>query len=394
MRELGQMSRQRVSVLYSPALHSLSQARKAFTGVACIALAITMAGCSSGGSASSATPTAANTAASGQSDGTQGGAAQSSATQKSFTAVKIGKAVDTIGFTTADIAQAQGYFAKEGVNATDEVLGGSSTAFAALQSGGVQFVLASSTALMKAKAQGLPLQAVAALDHGVSLQLLVSNDWVKAHSISASQPLDTVMKAMAGAKLGEISTTDFDFFHYLMQAANVDPSKFTFINIKTQAAALAAIQHGEIDAFLLSPPSTYFAQSQGDAQIVATLHEVPQLANMAYDILVVDADYAKKNPGVVKSVATAFAMADNVMATNPASIINVETKHYKRMSSDVLLQSIKYVTFTKDGTMTADRWNNAKQEALQTGEKVSSLDVSSSDNSVWTNQYIDISALS
>lgn len=308
--------------------------------------------------------------------------------------VKIGKAVDTIGFTSADVAEAKGYFAKGGIKATNEVLGGSSTAFAALQSGGVQFVLASSTALMKAKAKGVPLQAIAALDHGVSVQLLVETKWAKAHNLSPNQPLSTAMKGMVGAKLGEISSTDEAFYHYLMHAANVDPSKFSYVHIKGDPAALAAIQHGAIDAFLVSPPSTYFAQSQGNGKIIVTLHEVPLLANMAYDVVVVDTRYAKSHPDVVKAVATGFAKADNVMLKNPQSIIDVEKKHYRQMNSTVLLQSLHYVTFTENGTMTAARWKNAKQVAENTGEKVSSLDVSSPGGGVWTNKYIDTSALS
>lgn len=311
-----------------------------------------------------------------------------------LTDVTIGKAVDTIGFTTVDVAQAKGYFAKEGVNAKEEILGGSSTAFAALRSGSVHFVTASSTALLNARAKGVPLEAVASLDYGVSLQLLVSDTWVKAHNLSASQPLSTVMKGMVGAKLGEISTTDLAYDHYLEQAAGVNPNKFTYIQLKTQAAALAALQHGAIDAFLLSPPSTYYAQSQGGAQIIATLHSVPALANMAYDILVVDSAWAKSHAALVKSVATAMAMADNVMKQDPQAVLDVEKQHYPTMSSQVLLSSLKYVTFTKDGQFSTQMWQDALMQAQKTGlNNTAGINVSQNAG-VWTNQYIKASELS
>jgi NitT/TauT family transport system substrate-binding protein len=307
--------------------------------------------------------------------------------------VSIAKAVDTIGFTTVDVASAKGYFTQQGVSVTSSLLGGSSTAFAALQSGSVNFVLASSTALIAAKAKGLPLEAVASLDYGVSLQMLVSDKWSKAHGLSASQPLNTVMKKMTGAKLGVISTTDLTYDHYLEQQAGMDPGQFTYINISSQSAALAAIKFGEIDAFLLSPPSTYFAQAQGGASITASLHEVPQLASMAYDILVVDSGWATSHEAQVKAVATALARADNVMRSDPRSVLDVEKRHYPTMSDPVLLSSLKYVTFTPDGQFTPAMWNTALTEYKSTTKSdVSGVNVADS-GGVWTNQYIQKSGL-
>ena len=151
----------------------------------CAALAAVLAACSSAGPAPSAS----------------GGGPPAGGS----TSVTIGKAVDTIGFTTVDVAKAEGYFAKAGLNVNEDLLSGSSTAFAALESGSVNFACASSTALISAKTKGLPLEAVASLDYGVSLQLLVSDNWIKAHHMSPGQPLGTVMREMVGAKLGVIS---------------------------------------------------------------------------------------------------------------------------------------------------------------------------------------------
>jgi NitT/TauT family transport system substrate-binding protein len=317
-----------------------------------------------------------------------------SGANKPPTPVIIGKAVDTIGFTAVNVAQEMGYFAKEGVSVKEELLGGSSTAFAALQSGSVQFVTASSTALLSAKAKGVPLEAVASLDYGVSLQLIASNSWIKSHHLSADQPLNTVMKGLVGATLGVVSTTDLTYNHYLMQAAGVDPNQFKYITLKTQAAALAALQHDQINAFLLSPPNSYLAQAQGSARIIATLHSVPLLSKMAYDILVVDSGYAKSHPDVVRSVATAMAMADNVMAKDPNSIMSVEKAHYPSISQDSLLQSLKYVTFAPDGKFTQEGWQAAKDVATQTGVS-GAEDVDISPNGgTWSNDFIKTADLS
>jgi NitT/TauT family transport system substrate-binding protein len=355
-----------------------TRVRRLSAVLACASAVVVLAACSSGGGTQSGNADPA------------GGSGSSSPTLGSVT---IGKAVDTIGFTTVDVAKAEGYFAKQGVSVSDELLNGSSTAFAALESGSVNFVTASSTALIAAKAKGLPLEAVASLDYGVSLQLLVSDNWAKAHGLSVGQPLDTVMKKMVGAKIGVISTTDLTYDHYLEEQAGVSTNQFTYINISSQSAALAAVKYGEIDAFLLSPPSGFYAQAQGGATVMASLHEVPNLANMAYDILVVDSNWAKTHTAEVKAVATAMAMADNIMRTDPQAVLETEQKHYPTMSSSVLLNSLKYVTFTPDGEMSPGMWQLALTEYKDTtNANVSSVDVSEN-GGVWTNQYIEKSGL-
>src|ERR1700749_503912 len=96
------------------------------------------------------------------------------------------------GGTRGANGKAVGYCAKAGLNVNEDLLSGSSTAFAALESGSVNFACASSTALISAKTKGLPLEAVASLDYGVYPQLLVSDNWIKAHHMSPDQPLGTV----------------------------------------------------------------------------------------------------------------------------------------------------------------------------------------------------------
>lgn len=372
----------------SPAVARGSSARKRARRLpavlACAAVAIAVTACSGGNGGQA--PAGGST-----------GGSSSGSSATSIGSVTIGKAVDTIGFTAVDVAKANGYFAKQGVsNVSEELLSGSSTAFAALQSGSVNFVTASSTALLNAKAKGLPLEAVASMDYGVSLQLLVSNKWIQSHGLSASQPLSTVMQKMVGAKMGVISTTDLAYDHYLEQQAGVDPSKLTYINISSQSAALAGLKYGEIDAFLLSPPSGYFAQSQGGATVVATLHQVPELANMAYDILVVDSDWAKSHAAAVSAVATAIAQADNAMKNAPESVLATEKQHYPQIGDSVLLQSLKYVTFAPNGLFTDQMWQNALSEFKATAKKTTDASgINISENGgTWTNQYIKTSALS
>ncbi|MFD7443658.1 ABC transporter substrate-binding protein [Streptomyces sp. NPDC059909] len=303
--------------------------------------------------------------------------------------VIIGKAVDSIGFTTVEVAQEKGYFKKEGVAVQQELLGGSSTAFAALQSGEVQFVTASSTALLNARVKDVPLQAVASLDYGTSLQMLGSNKFVKEHKPSPDQSVETTMKQLEGGTLGVVSTTDVTYYRYLMDRAGVGPDKYKIITVKSHAAGVAALDHSQIDAFLLSPPSTYFAESQGKAKIIAKLHDVPDLRDMTYDILVTSTSYAESHPDVVKSVARAMAQSDKIMGSDPEAVLAIEREHYPEMSDEVLLDSLKYVNFPPDGKMTQERWEKVRDLArLSDVPGAADVDLEP-DKGTWTNRYLE-----
>lgn len=305
--------------------------------------------------------------------------------------VTIGKAVDTIGFTTVDVALNKGYFKQEGVNAKYDLLNGSSTAFSALVSNSVQFVTASSTALMLARQKGLPLESIASLDYGVPLEMLVSNSWIAKKHLSTSESLKQRIQGMAGAKIGEISQTDKAFYALLFKDAGVPMSSVSIIHLSSATAELAAIQHGEIDAFMISPPTANFAQSQGNSTILATVKELPQTKDMAYDIVVVDTNYAQAHPAVVKAVATAFAKADNLIQTDPQAALPIEEKHFSKYSASVLSQSLHFVQFAKNGLQTQTMWNDAETVNVETGELKSKVPVT--EGTAWTNQYIDTAAL-
>ena len=310
-----------------------------------------------------------------------------------MTTVTIGKAVDTIGFTTVEVAEAEGYFAKQGIKVKEELLSGSSTAYAALQSGGVQFTCASSSSLLAAKEKGVPLEAIDSLDYGTSLQLLVSSNWMKAHHMTANEPIDTTMRDLEGAKFAALSSTDLDYDHLLAKQAGIPTSKYSYITVNAQSSALAGIQHGEMDAFLLSPPAGLQAQNQGTGTVVASLHQIPAFKTGMYDLLVADSNYVKQNPTIAQKVATAMAEADNIMQKDPNAVLKTEEKHYPGTPASVLEQSLRDVTFSKNGLQSASGWKAAEKVTTETGTPLGNLNVGPT-GGIWTNEHIDVKELS
>jgi len=301
--------------------------------------------------------------------------------------VTVGKAVDTIGFSAVDVAESMGYFKDAGVNVKTTLLQGSSQAAAALQGGSIQFATLSSTALLLAASQGVKLQAVTSLDHGVSVQIVATKDWASQHGITSTASLAQRMKGLEGAKDAAISSTGTSVLKLMMTQNGADPGKVDFVTVGSDAAGSAALGHGTLQVFVGSPPSTYYMADNAGSQIVANATEVPAMKEMAYDILIADPSWAKDNSTTATAVATALARAENLMATDPDKVIALEQKHFPSYSKDELMQSLKQVEWTTNGTFTQPMWDDAVKVAQQMGQLKGTVDTQ--EDGLWTNKYID-----
>ena len=301
--------------------------------------------------------------------------------------VTVAKAVDTIGFSAVDVAQAMGYFKDAGVNVKTTLLQGSSQATAALQGGSIQFATLSSTALLLAASQGVKLQALTSLDHGVSVQIVATKDWASKHGITATAPLGQRMKGLEGAKDAAISSTGTSVLKLMMDQNGADSSKVDFVTVGSDAAGSAALGHGTLQVFVGSPPSSYYMADNADSQIVANATEVPALKDMAYDILITNPSWAAANAKTATAVATALARAENLMATDPDKVIALELEHFPSYSKDELMQSLEQVQWTTDGTFTQAMWDDAVKVAQEMGQLKGTVDTQ--EGGLWTNKYID-----
>lgn len=305
--------------------------------------------------------------------------------------VTIGKAVDTVGFSVIDVAIAKGYFKDAGVNVKTELLQGSSQTNAALQGGSIQFATLSSNAQLLAGSQGVKLLAVASLDYGASVQFVVSKDWMAKHHINPRQPLKQRIRGLKGAQDAAISATGTQFLKLLLKDSGVPTDSVKYVTVGSDAAGATALQHGTLQIFVGSPPSSYYIARKADAEILASGSEVPEWKDMAYDLLTTTPSYAKKNAKTTKAVATALARAENLMRADPESVLAFESKHFPTYSEDDLTKALKGVQWSPDGLFTQQMWDHALDVSKDTGQLGGDVDVS--EGTLWTNEYIDKAAV-
>lgn len=342
-----------------------------------------LAGC---GGASTASPPASSA----KKSSTPASGSQTGSTNQTLIPIKIGKAVNVVSFTIADIAQKEGFFKQQGISAKLLIMHGSSNANAALVGGSLQFTMADSIPLAIARAKGVPLVAVEGIDHGISEQLIVSKKWIKDHHLSTTMSVDQRMKGLEGITYGYAGATDQKLFSYMMKKAGANPSTVKAVSLGGGAEEATAMSHGSIDAFQISPPTSFQVVAQGSG--VDYLNYEKVFGKMEYDLVMTSEQYAKAHPDVVKKVATAMAEANNFILNHPKQTLTIEEKLFPKISPSVLKQTLALINWNKDGLQSAQMWAQADNVINQL-KFVKGGKWQSKQGVDWTNQFIDQAAL-
>ena len=302
--------------------------------------------------------------------------------------VTIAKPINVEETVLGDVTNQLGYFKQAGVNVKSVLLGGSSVANAALQNGSVQFTIVSASSLLVAAAQKVPLYAVGGINTGDTVQLVVSNSWIKSHGLSPSQPLATRIKGLAGSIDGTISSTDKSAMTDFETQAGLPTSSIREESISSVSALLSSLQHGAIDEFIASPPNSSVAVAGGFGSVLATASELPYAGDETFDILVTTKSYATAHPAIVTAVTSAIAKAlAQLSAKTPAGVAAMNAS-FPTLSPSVISDSLGGINWTAGMTMTQKGWDDALTLAQQSGLLKAGQAVNVQEGGIWSNQFL------
>jgi NitT/TauT family transport system substrate-binding protein len=287
------------------------------------------------------------------------------------------------------LADAQGYFAKEGIKVKYVTLT-SSTGVAALQSGSVQFLTASPLDMVSAVSKQLPIEAVSVIGSGNPLGLVVSKKFAAAHSLTSTTSAAKVAAALAGSTAGYSSSNTKAEAGIYLKAYGVDPSKVNWVELPSPASDKTALSTNQIDWFVTSEPIPLEVQNSGDGVVVANPLTVPQwsAADAGYSLFtVVKKSYATSDSAVVKKVVAAIQDATAYMNTNGSNstVLKVTEATLPSIPDSVLSGSLEQVVWPKDASMSQADWTKTLSFLNSLGTIQGGANVTSSN---WTNQYL------
>jgi NitT/TauT family transport system substrate-binding protein len=317
-------------------------------------------------------------------------AAPGSSTAGQTYTVTMAQPAATIAGGPLYLAISKGFFAAHGITFKFITLNTATTVAQALISGSVQVSTGGAFNIVQEDQQGAGYQVIETFG-SPTLQLCVSNAYAKAHNITPSSPLNTILTALKGAKValnGFGSPIKIPLLYLLKSHLNVDPNTYVkLISLGSVPATQTAFESGQVDLLLNSPP---ICQQTKNGTVFTTWGFLPDFQGTPYQVFYGLKSWFDQNPGAAKAMALAMAEAGAFEVQNPQEAAQIlHDKWFTTTSvADILdlINTYYKTTIPPDGCMTQAGWQKVNEIMVQSG--VMTTTPSPADGGMWTNQYL------
>lgn len=310
--------------------------------------------------------------------------------------VKMAQSVPQLSFAPLQIALHMNFFEYLGVKVEFIELQSGATARQAVVGGSVDLVDSASTEVAAAVAQDVDFLSIQATINQ-TLQMCVSQDWANQKGISPDDPLEDRAKALEGATIGITgpgAVSDRATRWLMIEYGDLDPNtQATITQVGGGAAAMAgAMEAGQIQAFLLSPPS---CQVAGGVVLIPPT-DVPEWANYHHEVLYGMRPWIEANADVATLVATAISMGNNYIIAYPeASLKILQEGPYAQVDPAIIEDAfmnviLPQVQAVESGLQSEQGWADTMTVLVESGVVDQALPTE--EGTIWTNEYIDVEA--
>ena len=221
--------------------------------------------------------------------------------------VRIGLSSPSLPAASARIAKELGLYEKHGLKAEITPMDSGSVATMGLLAGSLDFTTSGPSDVVVSRARGQDIVAIAALYHGFSAVLVLSNDLVAKTGVSADAPIAARLKALKGALIASPSaTSSYTFAVKSATEAVGAPVSFTYM---AQPAMVAALETGAIQGYVASSPfyATPVLHGKAVVWINGPKGEFPAESSLANAItLHAKRDFALAHPDLVAKIRAVF----------------------------------------------------------------------------------------
>jgi ABC-type nitrate/sulfonate/bicarbonate transport system substrate-binding protein len=305
--------------------------------------------------------------------------------------VRLAQATTSLSFLPIWAARALDTFAAQDLTLQWVAApGGDPAALAALDGGDVDIAAVGSDTALAAIGKGQPFQVVATLMDRVSLDLVVSQAFLKRSGVAPSDALDRRIGALAGAVIGvsAVGGAQDRAVRWLAAQGGVDPKSLQIALVGGPPALQAALANDRIDAFILSPPEAQIAQAAGAGRtLIGLSQEFPQLRATPFLVLVAKAPVAE--PGLLVRTLRALAAADVAVLDKPdATADAIEQRFFPKIPAPIIRDGIAAL---HDGVAGKGALDAAGAAAMLRFARNSGVDVAGVDpQQFWTPGYVDV----
>jgi NitT/TauT family transport system substrate-binding protein len=290
----------------------------------------------------------------------------------------------SLTFSSAYIAQDQGFWAKEGLEVKMVNIAGVGAPNAVI-AGSVDFTLTTASTFARAAARGQRMLVIANLLERPMMELVLRKDIVTGAGLDAAAPLAERAKALRGRTIGVdgVYTNLHAFLQLVARKGGLDPETDLRVAPLTAPNMPAAMAAHSIDGFSSSMPWTVGAVAAGQAVMIASSPrgDLPELLPFAYAVLMTRPELCRDHRAVCERMARGFIAAAAFIRSQPDALLPILKKHFPDIADDVMIEAIATIRSAtpEKPVVTQAALENAERFSVNAGmvkpeEKLQSFD--------------------
>lgn len=287
-------------------------------------------------------------------------------------AVKVTQAVSSLAYIQSFVAQQNGYFKAEGLDAELVNTGGGGPDVQIVLAGRAEFTVNDGAQVLPAVQQGQKLTCVLALLNRSIVNVTMRKQSADRLGIREGMPVAEKIRRLKGQKIGVTrpGALTWQMARYNFVAAGMDPDKDAEITGMGDAPSLAAaLRQGNLDAIYISVPigEAIVGQGAGITLIDNSRGEDPGLPAFLMEGLWVTPGYLKGNRQVVAKAVAAYRKASAfVVDHSPQDVAKVLKPVFSGLAPEVLVEGVRRVqqAVSRDGSVDAAQFE-ATQKVLE-----------------------------
>jgi len=287
------------------------------------------------------------------------------------------------------LAQELGFYREEGLDVELQDLAGGAKALQALVGGSADVVSGFYDHTIQMAAEGRALVAFVTMLRFPGLVLVTSP-----HSADTVRTIEDLKGHIAGVTTAGSSSQML--LVYMLQRHGVPPDSVSITAIGSAATAIAAIEHGKVDAGMMADPSfTLVAKRNPGARVLADLRTADGVkAAFGTDtypasVLYTTADWIRTNHDATAKLARAITRTLAWMqAHSPQEIADRTPKTFRGEDDALYVEALRasMPMFSPDGAMTADGAEQVRTLLAGSMDKVrgTTIDITKT----YTNEFV------
>jgi NitT/TauT family transport system substrate-binding protein len=256
------------------------------------------------------------------------------------------------------IADAEGYFADEGLDVTIEVIAGGAVGVTQLVSGDLQFSSATWTNVLSAVSQGLELQVVREGTNSdkEGINGLIAADGSGIESVDDLRGQTISVNTLASATETQVRDC--------LASAGLEAEDYELVEVPFPEVG-AAVTQGRIAAGFVPEPFITIGKSQGLSSVLATSVCNETQRNSTIVTWNTSRAYAEENPAVVAAFVRAMDKATQLAIDDPQVVIDI-LPTFTTLTPE-LAGAITQPSFVADGTPDTAGAESAMELMLEYG---------------------------